>query len=87
MKFKAQIYVKKTEEGGRRTPFFSGYSPELSVNAFKYSCVVNLPENIEMLTPGSKAEVEIDVEGIDINNITSFDLIEMGHITVTGTKI
>ena len=87
MKFRAQIYAKKTEEGGRRTPFFSGYKPILIANGIKYGCVVNIPDNTEMVMPGSKAEVEIDVEGADINNIKSFELVEMDHITVTGNKI
>ena len=87
MKFKAQIYVKKTEEGGRRTPFFSNYTPILVANGIKYNCVVNLPNNIEMMMPGSKAEVEIDVDVADLKSITSFELTEMDHITVTGTKI
>jgi translation elongation factor EF-Tu-like GTPase len=87
MKFKAQIYVKKKEEGGRRIPFFSGYQPILVSNGIKYSCTVYLINNVEMMVPGSKAEVEIDVDAADINNIKSFHLIEQDHITVTGTKI
>ena len=87
MKFRAQIYVKKTAEGGRRTPFFSGYSPLLVANGITNKCVVSLPSNIQMMMPGSKGEVEIDVDGADINNINSFELVEMDHITVTGIKI
>ena len=87
MKFRAEIYVKKAEEGGRRVPFFSGYKPTLIVNGNKYICVVDLPESVEMLMPGSKAEVEIDVDGADINNIRSFDLTESDHITATGIRI
>lgn len=87
MKFKASLYLKTKEEGGRHVPFFNGYKPKLSINGRQYSCEVILPQGTEMMAPGSKGQVEIEVEGIVLKSEMSFELVEGDHITATGSII
>lgn len=87
MLFKALLYLKTKEEGGRHTPFFSGYTPKLLTDNQLYSCEITLPKGMEMMALGSKEQVEIDIEGVVLNNGTSFELIEDGHGTATGSII
>jgi elongation factor Tu len=51
-KFLAQVYVLKKEEGGRHTPFFSGYRPQFYFRTTDVTGNLNLPEGIEMVMPG-----------------------------------
>ncbi len=51
-KFKAEVYVLKKEEGGRHTPFFSGYRPQFYFRTTDVTGVANLPEGVEMVMPG-----------------------------------
>jgi len=85
MKFKAQLYLKTQEENGRRVPFFSGYSPKLSMNGKLYPCKVVLPKSVKMMTPGSSGQVEIEVDGVLLKAGTSFELVEGDHIVSTGS--
>ena len=87
MKFKALLNLKTKEEGGRHTPFFSGYKPKLSINGRLYLCEVVLPKDTEMMVPGSKGQVEIEIEGIALNNGVSFELMEGSHVTAAGSII
>jgi elongation factor Tu len=58
-KFKAQVYVLTKEEGGRHTPFFSGYRPQFYFRTTDVTGVVTLPEGIEMVMPGDNVAMEI----------------------------
>ena len=51
-KFKAEVYVLKKEEGGRHTPFFTGYRPQFYFRTTDVTGVANLPEGAEMVMPG-----------------------------------
>ena len=51
-KFKAEVYVLKKEEGGRHTPFFTGYRPQFYFRTTDVTGVANLPEGTEMVMPG-----------------------------------
>ena len=51
-KFKAEVYVLKKEEGGRHTPFFTGYRPQFYFRTTDVTGVANLPEGVEMVMPG-----------------------------------
>ena len=60
-KFKAQVYVLTKEEGGRHTPFFSGYRPQFYFRTTDVTGVAVLPEGVEMVMPGDNVEMEIDL--------------------------
>ena len=64
-KFKAQFYVLKKEEGGRHTPFFTGYRPQFYFRTTDVTGVVNLPEGVEMVMPGDNITADMEL----INNI------------------
>ena len=57
-KFKAQVYVLTKEEGGRHTPFFSGYRPQFYFRTTDVTGVATLPEGVEMVMPGDNVEME-----------------------------
>jgi elongation factor Tu len=56
-KFKAEIYVLSKEEGGRHTPFFSGYRPQFYFRTTDVTGVMTLPEGVEMVMPGDNVSV------------------------------
>jgi len=51
-KFKAEVYVLSKEEGGRHTPFFSGYRPQFFFRTTDVTGILNLPDGVEMIMPG-----------------------------------
>lgn len=60
-KFKAEIYVLKKEEGGRHTPFFSGYRPQFYFRTTDVTGNVTLPEGTEMVMPGDNITVVVEL--------------------------
>jgi elongation factor Tu len=60
-KFKAEVYCLKKEEGGRHTPFFSGYRPQFYFRTTDVTGVANLPEGTEMVMPGDNVEMTIEL--------------------------
>jgi elongation factor Tu len=56
-KFKAQIYCLSKEEGGRHSPFFTGYRPQFYFRTTDITGTVNLPEGKEMIMPGDNSEI------------------------------
>ncbi len=60
-KFKAEVYVLKKEEGGRHTPFFSGYRPQIYIGTTDVTGNIKLPEGVEMVMPGDNANLEIEL--------------------------
>jgi elongation factor Tu len=60
-KFKAQVYVLTKEEGGRHTPFFTGYRPQFYFRTTDVTGVSQLPEGIEMVMPGDNVELLVDL--------------------------
>ena len=56
-KFKAEVYVLTKEEGGRHTPFFTGYRPQFYFRTTDVTGVVTLPEGVEMVMPGDNVTV------------------------------
>ncbi len=90
-KFHAQVYVLKKEEGGRHTPFFTGYRPQFYFRTTDVTGVATLPGGTEMIMPGD------NVDGMEIELITTiameeglrFAIREGGHTVGAGvvTKI
>jgi elongation factor Tu len=60
-KFKAQVYVLTKEEGGRHTPFFSGYRPQFYFRTTDVTGIATLPEGVEMVMPGDNVEMEVNL--------------------------
>jgi elongation factor Tu len=60
-KFKAEVYVLSKEEGGRHTPFFSGYRPQFYFRTTDITGVVTLEEGVEMVMPGDNATFNVEL--------------------------
>ena len=60
-KFKAETYILTKEEGGRHTPFFSGYRPQFYFRTTDVTGVVKLPEGVEMVMPGDNVQLEVEL--------------------------
>ena len=58
-KFKAEVYVLNKEEGGRHTPFFTGYRPQFYLRTTDVTGVATLPEGAEMVMPGDNVAMEV----------------------------
>ena len=62
-KFQGQVYVLTKEEGGRHTPFFSGYKPQFYFRTTDITGKLSLLGGAEMCMPGDNVELEVDLEG------------------------
>jgi len=60
-KFKGEVYVLSKEEGGRHTPFFSGYRPQFYFRTTDITGVVTLAEGVEMVMPGDNATFGVEL--------------------------
>jgi len=58
-KFKAEVYILNKEEGGRHTPFFTGYRPQFYLRTTDVTGVVTLPEGVEMVMPGDNVSMVV----------------------------
>jgi elongation factor Tu len=57
--FEAEVYILSKEEGGRHTPFFTGYKPQFYIRTADVTGDVTLPEGIEMVMPGDSAKMKV----------------------------
>ncbi len=60
-KFKGQVYVLTKEEGGRHTPFFTGYRPQFYFRTTDVTGVLHLPEGVEMVMPGDNVQISAEL--------------------------
>jgi elongation factor Tu len=60
-KFKCEVYVLTKEEGGRHTPFFTGYRPQFYFRTTDVTGVATLPEGVEMVMPGDNIQMSIEL--------------------------
>ncbi len=60
-KFMAEVYILSKEEGGRHTPFFSGYRPQFYFRTTDVTGVLTLPEGVEMVMPGDNVTISADL--------------------------
>jgi elongation factor Tu len=60
-KFKAEVYILTKEEGGRHTPFFTGYRPQFYFRTTDVTGIAHLPENVEMVMPGDNVTMDIEL--------------------------
>ena len=59
--FKAQVYILSKDEGGRHTPFFSGYRPQFYFRTTDVTGSATLPEGVEMVMPGDNVEMTVEM--------------------------
>ncbi|MBI3290304.1 elongation factor Tu [Candidatus Microgenomates bacterium] len=57
--FEAEVYILAKEEGGRHTPFFTGYKPQFYIRTTDVTGDVKLPEGVEMVMPGDNAKMTV----------------------------
>ena len=60
-KFKAEVYILSKEEGGRHTPFFSGYRPQFYFRTTDVTGNLTLPEGVEMVMPGDNVTITAEL--------------------------
>ena len=60
-KFKAEVYVLSKEEGGRHTPFFTGYRPQFYFRTTDITGIIALEEGVEMVMPGDNATFNVEL--------------------------
>jgi elongation factor Tu len=84
-KFKAEVYVLKKEEGGRHTPFFTGYRPQFYFRTTDVTGVARLPEGTEMVMPGDNVQMEIElIQPIAMDQGLRFAIREGGRTVGSG---
>jgi elongation factor Tu len=88
--FEAEVYVLTKEEGGRHTPFFSGYRPQFYIRTADVTGEVTLPEGTEMVMPGDTVNLKIKlIVPVAIEEKQRFAIREGGKTVGAGvvTKI
>jgi elongation factor Tu len=91
-KFEAQVYVLSKEEGGRHTPFFSGYRPQFYFRTTDVTGTCTLPEGVEMCMPGDNVKMTVELiaeQPIAMEENLRFAIREGGRTVGSGvvTKI
>ena len=83
--FKAEVYVLKKEEGGRHTPFFTGYRPQFYFRTTDVTGVAKLPDGVEMVMPGDNVQMEIElIQPIAMDQGLRFAIREGGRTVGSG---
>ena len=85
-KFKGEVYVLTKEEGGRHTPFFTGYRPQFYFRTTDVTGVATLPEGVEMVMPGDTTTVSVElITPIAMEKGLRFAIREGGRTVGAGT--
>jgi len=85
-KFKGEVYVLTKEEGGRHTPFFTGYRPQFYFRTTDVTGVATLPEGVEMVMPGDNTQMSIElITPIAMEQGLRFAIREGGRTVGAGT--
>ena len=88
--FEAEVYILSKDEGGRHTPFFTGYKPQFFVRTADVTGEVTLPEGIEMVMPGDNAKMKAKlIQPVAMEESLRFAIREGGSTVGAGviTKI
>jgi len=88
--FTAEVYILKKEEGGRHTPFFTGYKPQFYIRTTDVTGEVTLAESVEMVMPGDTATFTVKlVAPVALENEQRFAIREGGKTVGAGvvTKV
>jgi elongation factor Tu len=84
-KFQAEVYVLSKEEGGRHTPFFTGYRPQFYFRTTDVTGSMNLPEGVEMVMPGDNITITAELlQPIAMEEGLRFAMREGGHPVGAG---
>ena len=84
-KIRCEVYILSKEEGGRHTPFFSGYRPQFYVRTTDVTGSCTLPEGVEMVMPGDNVEMTVElVAPIALDKGTKFAIREGGRTVGAG---
>ena len=84
-KFRCEVYILSKDEGGRHTPFFSGYRPQFYVRTTDVTGSCTLPEGTEMVMPGDNVEMTVElVAPIALDKGTKFAIREGGRTVGAG---
>lgn len=84
-KFEGQVYVLKKEEGGRHTPFFTGYRPQFYFRTTDVTGSIELPEGVEMIMPGDNVNMKVElIEPIAMEESLRFAIREGGRTVGAG---
>ncbi len=87
-KFKAQVYVLSKDEGGRSTPFFSGYRPQFYFRTTDVTGSIKLADGVEMCMPGDNVEIEVElIKPIAMDQDVRFAIREGGRTVGSGKVI
>ncbi|MBP7101440.1 MAG: elongation factor Tu [Leptotrichiaceae bacterium] len=83
--FSGEVYVLTKEEGGRHTPFFTGYRPQFYFRTTDITGACNLPEGVEMVMPGDNIEMTISlIHPIAMEEGLRFAIREGGRTVASG---
>ena len=88
--FNAEIYILTKEEGGRHTPFFTGYKPQFYIRTTDVTGDVKLAEGVEMIMPGDSAKISVKlIAPVAMEEGLKFAIREGGHTVGAGviTKV
>ena len=88
--FEAEVYILTKEEGGRHTPFFTGYKPQFYIRTTDVTGDVALPEKTEMVMPGDTVNITVKlIAPVALQEKVNFAIREGGHTVGAGvvTKI
>jgi len=84
-KFKCQVYILSKDEGGRHSPFFSGYRPQFYFRTTDVTGIVTLPAGREMVMPGDNVELSVDlISPIAMEKDLRFAIREGGRTVGSG---
>lgn len=84
-KFEAQVYVLSKDEGGRHTPFFSNYRPQLFCRTADITGIIHLPEDVKMVLPGDHVTLTIElIAPVALNEGLNFAIREGGRTVGAG---
>ncbi len=84
-KAKAEVYVLSREEGGRHTPFFSGYKPQFYIRTSDITGSIGLPEGVEMVMPGDNVQMDIElITPVPLESGMRFAIREGGRTVGSG---
>ena len=87
-KFKGTVYVLSKEEGGRHSPFFSGYRPQFYFRTTDITGTVDLPEGKQMVLPGDNTEIIVElINPVAMDKGLRFAIREGGKTVASGQVI
>lgn len=85
IKFKAEVYILKKEEGGRHTPFHDNYRPQFYFRTTDVTGEIKLPDGVEMVMPGDNLTIQVNlISEIAMNEGLRFAIREGGRTVGAG---